>query len=242
VHIDVDPANFGRNAPCRVGVTGDAAAALRVLLPRIGGAGAGQDPAPEVAVVRERAHRESERYPFFAPYIEAIREVVAPSGIFVGDMTQMVYTATATYPALAPRTFLFPAGFGTLGFALPVAIGAKVADPRRDVVAVLGDGGMLFNIQELVTACDEKVGLAVIVVNNGGYGEIKRAQKQRFGDRYVGADLHTPDFVALARGVGAEGVRVEEPRELGAAVRAALGRNRPTVIELPAPMILDVAR
>jgi acetolactate synthase-1/2/3 large subunit len=141
------------------------------------------------------------------------------------------YGLLANLPTYGPATFLYPTGYGTLGYGLPAAIGAKVGDPERPVVAVLGDGGVMFTVAELATAAALRMPLPVVVVDNGGYGEIRNEMADR-GDPLVAVSLPSPDFAALGRSLGCHGHTTEDPAALTDLVRAALRADRPTVIHL----------
>ena len=132
-----------------------------------------------------------------------------------------------------PRTFLTSSYFGNLGFAYPTALGAKVAQPDKAVVAVSGDGGFLFNSQELATAVQQGINAVVIVFNDNAYGNVLRDQVNRFEGRTIGAELHNPDFVKLAEAYGARGVKAAGPEELETSLREALAQDAPTLIEVP---------
>ena len=153
-------------------------------------------------------------------------------GILISGMTQIGYYCRAFYPVYEPRTFLTSSYAGNLGYAYPVALGAKVAQPDKAVVAVSGDGGFLFNSQELATAVQYGINAVVIVFNDNAYGNVLRDQVNRFEGRVYGAALHNPDFVKLAEAYGARGVRVE-PEKLGPALQEALSIQAPTLIEVP---------
>jgi acetolactate synthase-1/2/3 large subunit len=124
-----------------------------------------------------------------------------------------------------------PIGYGCLGCALPMAIGAKLAAPGRPVAALAGDGGFMFSVQELATARDLRLPLPIVVYDNSGYGEIRDAMDES-GIPNLGTDVTTHDLPAIARGFGVEGIRVASAAELEPAVAAALDADGPTVIEL----------
>ena len=109
----------------------------------------------------------------------------------------------------------------------------KVAHPERPVVSIAGDGGFLFNVQELATAVQYQIGLKTIVFNNNSFGNVQRQQREWFGNRLIGSELHNPDFVALAEAFGAAGYRAETPAALGRVLERALGEQGPTLIEVP---------
>jgi acetolactate synthase-1/2/3 large subunit len=143
--------------------------------------------------------------------------------VVAGDSSQVTYYGTVHYwPFGLTNRLLYPTGYATLGYGLPAAIGAKTAQPQRPVVALVGDGAAVFSIQELLTATEQRLALPVVVVDNGGYGEIREQMLDR-GIPPVAVDLYTPDFAALARSVGARGVTATDVAE-------GLQADRPTLI------------
>ena len=139
----------------------------------------------------------------------------------------------AFYPVYQPRTYLNSSYFGNLGFAWPTALGAKVAKPDTPVVAISGDGGFLFNSQELATAVQYGINAVVVVFNDNAYGNVLRDQEVRFSGRVTGSQLHNPDFVRLAEAYGARGVRADGPDALESAISEAIAVDAPTLIEVP---------
>jgi len=164
--------------------------------------------------------------------LRVLRAHLAPDAIVVSDQTGINYWMEWHFPVHAPRTFLYPVGSATLGYAVPAAIGAKVARPDRQVVVVAGDGGFLYSVNELATAVKYRLPVVFLVLNDERYGAIKYLQEAIFG-RWGEVDLVNPDFPALARAFGAEGVRVEGLEALGAALDKALVHPGPTLLELP---------
>jgi acetolactate synthase-1/2/3 large subunit len=149
------------------------------------------------------------------------------------------YGALANLPVSRPASFMYPTGVGTLGFGLPAAIGAKLANPERRVLAMHGDGGLMFSVAELAGAAEAGLSLPVLVVDNGGYGEIHDEQVAR-GDQPLAVDLGRPDLVALAEAVGCHGVEVGPGpsfvADLAAELTTAFAADRPTLVlvrELP---------
>jgi len=132
-----------------------------------------------------------------------------------------------------PRTFLTPLDLGGLGFAFPVALGAKLGRPQAPVVAIHGDGGYLMNSQELETAVRHNIGVVTIVMNNNCWGSEKAYQKHFYGGRYIGCDIGNPRYDQFARLFGAAGYYVEHPDQVGDAVQKALSESSPAVIEIP---------
>ena len=148
-------------------------------------------------------------------------------------MTQLGYYSRGHFPVYEPRTYLTSSYFGNLGFAYPTALGAKVAQPDKAVVALSGDGGFLFNSQELATAVQHGINAVVVVFNDNAYGNVLRDQLTRFEGRSYGAELHNPDFVKLAEAYGAHGVRAHGAAELKVALTEALSMDVPSLIEVP---------
>jgi acetolactate synthase-1/2/3 large subunit len=164
--------------------------------------------------------------------IAAIGSVLDRDAIVAGDSAAVCYYGLRANLALhTPESFLYPTGYGTVGYGLPAAIGAKVAAPDRQVVAVLGDGGIMFTLPELAAAATEGLALPVIVVDNGGYGQI-RSNMRRRGYCPLGVDIPSPDFAAVGRGLGCFGVTIDSPRSLGEELKKALIADRPTVLHV----------
>ena len=165
----------------------------------------------------------------------AVRAAMPDDGILVAGMTQVGYYSRTRFPVYMPKTYLTSSYFGNLGFAYPCALGAKVANPDKAVVAVSGDGGFMYNVQELATAVMYGINAVVVVFNDNAFGNVRRDQTDRFEGRVYGSELHNPDFVKLAEAFGARGVRVGEENadELQAALEEALDLDAPTLIEVP---------
>ena len=164
--------------------------------------------------------------------VRTLRSALPRETIIVSDLTVVAYWCHHLLDVFEPRTYFTSMGFGTLGFGLPAAIGAKLAVPERPVVVLAGDGGFQFTCQELGTAVQFGVPLVVIVFDDNGYGVLRPQQEGRYGRTHA-ADLVNPDFVALAQAFGASGRRVEAVGELGAAIRSALDADGPSLIEVP---------
>ena len=150
--------------------------------------------------------------------------------IVAGDSTQPVYAANHLLPIDRPRSWMMPIGYGCLGCALPMAIGAKLAAPDRPVLAIAGDGGLMFTVQELATAASLGLTLPVLVYNNDGYGEIRDAMDHA-GMGRLGTDAHH-DIAGIARAFGCAFAAITVPDQLAGALAAAFASDRPTVIEL----------
>ena len=231
IHIDIDPSVINLMNPARVGIVGDARNGLGGLLAALGsGAAAAEWDAGWI-----RSEREI-RWPRYTEtvdrLIKMLRGALEPGAIVVNDQTGLNYWMEFHFPVLEPRTFLYPVGSATLGYGVPAAIGAKIAHPDRQVLAVLGDGGFMFSVNELATAVKYGLGIVFLVLNDQRYGAIQYLQERMFG-KYGEVDLANPDFPALARAFGAEGLRVESVDDLPKALDKALAHAGPTLLELP---------
>lgn len=165
--------------------------------------------------------------------MQAIRAAMPDDGILVQGMNQMGYYSRNYFPAYTPGTYLTASNHATLGSAFPLALGAKVAKPDQAVIALSGDGGFLYNSQELATAVKYGINVVVIVFNDNAYGNVLRAQIEDFDEHVIGTQLHNPDFVKLAQAYGARGVKANDSFQLETAIRQAISTASPTVIEVP---------
>jgi thiamine pyrophosphate-dependent acetolactate synthase large subunit-like protein len=165
--------------------------------------------------------------------LDAVRAAVPRNGIIANDLTLVSYWAMVALETYQPRTYLHPGGYGVLGFALPAAIGARIAQPERPVVALCGDGGFLYTCAELAVAAQERLDLVVVVFNDGAYGALQVLQDRKLGGRRIGVDIAGPDYAALAQALGARGTRLASADQLADALREALGQLGPTLLEVP---------
>ena len=234
IQIDIDPDELGRNHSNTLRVQGDARGSLKLLVevlekrmpPR-------ENRRKDLEAIRAERFGPELRIEPLDSYMKAIREAIPQDGILVAGMTQMGYYSRLFYSVEEPSTYLNSSYFGNLGFAWPTALGAKVAQPDKAVVCISGDGGFLFNSQELATAVQYGINAVVVVFNDNAFGNVMRDQEQRFNGRVVGARLHNPDFVKLAKAYGAIGVKAETPEQLKIAIENGLDADLPTLIEVP---------
>ncbi|HET6619411.1 MAG TPA: 5-guanidino-2-oxopentanoate decarboxylase [Dongiaceae bacterium] len=230
IRIDIDPQQVVRTRQPDLPIVADAseaAAALAPLLKPAQRGGAARAAATRDAVLGDlsRVYRAS------LHLMETVRESL-PGAVLVGDSAQPVYAGCIYYPSAAPRSWFCSAtGYGTLGYALPAAIGAQLAAPDRPVVCMIGDGGLQFTIQELASAREAETPVIVLLWNNNGYGEIKSYMVAR-QIHPIGVDIFTPDFQMLAKGFGCEAVKLKQASDLPALLRAAAARRTATVIEI----------
>ncbi|HEV2128889.1 MAG TPA: thiamine pyrophosphate-dependent enzyme [Thermomicrobiales bacterium] len=233
VRIDIDPEEMTRNATPAIGIEADARHAAGLLADAL----SAQDSASvwnseQFEVARTEA-RKTALGAARMPYLDAIRSAIPAEGIIAWDMTMMSYVATYSFPVERPRTFLFPTGHGTLGFSVPAAIGAKIGVGDRPVAAVVGDGGFQFTMQEVATAIQFELGIPIIIFNDSTYSAVKEEQQSSRGGRFAAVDLVNPDYVKLADAYSIPGVRANSPDQLRAVITDALGRNVPTIIDVP---------
>ncbi len=163
--------------------------------------------------------------------LEVLRRTLPEDAIVVGDMTQLAYTANHAFPVMRPRTWLHPASYATLGYALPTAIGAKLAAPDRPVVSLAGDCGFLFTCQEMATAAELKLPLVQILWNNEALGEIRDAMTAA---QIAPTAVHgqNPDFLNLARSFGWRAERAQSLSDLASQIEAGLAAEGPSLIEV----------
>ena len=235
VRIDADPEEHGRLHKPTVALTGDAKPILQHLLAELPAHNAKRP--SRKAELEERQAAWRKRLEKIAPqiaFLEAIRAELPEDGIFVDEVTQMGFAARLAFPVYKPRTFLSPGYQDPLGWGFATALGAQHARPDVPVVAISGDGGFMFTATEMATAMHHRIPLTTIVFNDGAFGNVRRIQQERFGNRLIGSDLTNPDFVAFAKSFGAEAVRARGPEELRQALRRAFAhRDGPTLIEVP---------
>ena len=234
IRVDVDERELSLNATPTLGILGDAGLAAEGIAALLSGRNASStgfdvDEIGEVRIESERTSFHADR----RDYIDALRRAIPRDGILVTDMTQMSYVGCYLYLVYEPRTYMFPSGYGTLGFSVPAAIGAKIARPEKVVIPIIGDGGYQFTMSELGTAVQERICLPIVIFNDSTYSAVKEAQSDSRGGRYIGVDLVNPDYVDLAKAYRIPGIRAHSPEELETEIALALERDCPTIIDVP---------
>jgi len=238
IQIDIDPAEIGKNYHAAVGVVGDAKAALQQILTQLGNGSIATSKtyAGEVAQAKKDIYQSvAQQFPNELKTHEALRAVLPRDAIFVGDTTVPVYRAHRCFQAYEPRTYFGSFAWAGLGFAFPASLGAKVGMPNRKVVAMTGDGGFQYNIQELATAGQYGIAPIVIVWNDSAWGVLKWIQDNQFNGRHMATDLKNPDFVKVAEAYGAAATRVHNRKDLAKAVEGALDSKTLHLIEVVMP-------
>ncbi len=234
IKVDIDPAEMERLRKPEIGLVGDAAAVLKRIVAHLGKLSPMR---PErVAASRALQQQVAADLCVLAPqigYLKAIRDVLPDHGVVIDELTQVGYAARNAYEARAPRTYISSGYQGTLGWGVATALGAKHALGDVPVIAISGDGGFMFNVQELATAVRHRIPAVMVVFNDGAYGNVRNMQRDLHGNRLIGSDLANPDFVRLAESFGIGGYRVTGPEALRQALEKALARNEPGLIEVP---------
>ncbi len=163
-------------------------------------------------------------------WLRALRTTIPDDGFLVSDLTQVGYPAHLGYPVYEPGTFISAGYQGTLGYAYTTALGVAAAHPDRAVVAIAGDGGFGWTLQELATARRYQLPVVLVVFNNEAFGNVRLLQERQFGRSYA-TELTNPDFMHLAKAFGVDGIRVSNPAGLAGALAGALAARRPALIE-----------
>jgi acetolactate synthase-1/2/3 large subunit len=190
--------------------------------------------------VKERVAASLAELEPVAGFAKAIRAAAPDDTLFYSDITQFGVYARYALPMLFPRSYFLPGYQATLGWAYPAALGGQVGCPEKPVVAFAGDGGFLFNIQEMATAVHHDIPVVVIVFNNGVFGNVRLIQAKNFGARHIATELSNPDFMELAQSFGLNARRAETASDLETALSELLALRKPGLIEVPVGDLPDV--
>jgi acetolactate synthase-1/2/3 large subunit len=228
-YVNLNPAHAG--APRQPGtlLCAEVGAVVEGLVTRLDGHRASGQREAAVAQVRDWCDSQIALIQPQQQYVQALRRAIPDDGVLVSELTQVGYLANIAYPVYSPGTYLTPGYQGTLGYGFATAIGAALADPSRVVVSISGDGGFGWNLQELATVARHRPRLAVVVFEDGAFGNVRRIQARVF-KREIGTTLCNPDFLALAGAFGLPAVAVDSPAGLETALRAAIDSGGPVFI------------
>jgi acetolactate synthase-1/2/3 large subunit len=241
IHIDIDPAEIGKNVKVDVPIVGDARGVLKELVatlrPRVE-SGAGSD----LKAWHQQIRQWKKEYPLAIPkgglrpqfVVDQIYRVTKGKAVIVTDVGQHQMWAAQFYKSTRPRHFISSGGLGTMGFGLPAAIGAKTGCPEATVIDIAGDGSIQMNSQELATAVLNEIPVIVAIINNGYLGMVRQWQELFYNKRYSHTHLRrgeSPDFVRLAEAYGAVGLRVTRPSEVEPTLAKALKAKKPVMID-----------
>jgi acetolactate synthase-1/2/3 large subunit len=234
IHIDIDPAEIGKNKPAHVPIVGDAREALRVL--------ASQVTAPDCEAWHRQIAEWKQRYPLryrqegdsILPQfpIQEIYRATKGQAIVVTDVGQHQMWAAQFYLTTEPRMWVTSGGLGAMGFGFPAAIGAQVGRPDALVCAIVGDGGFQMTMQDLATAVEYGLPIKIYVINNRSLGMVRQWQQLFYRKRYSHVWLQNPDFAKLAEAFGAIGLTVRRPEEVVPAIERSLQvTDRPCLVD-----------
>ncbi|MXW39477.1 MAG: biosynthetic-type acetolactate synthase large subunit [Acidobacteria bacterium] len=236
IHIDIDPAEFNKNVRVDVALAGDLSAVLAHLLPVI----EARDRSEWLGSIRgfkgDTAVRDIQNLPdmgklYAAHVIHDIWRMTGGKAIVTTDVGQHQMWEAQYYRHNEPRSLITSGGLGTMGFALPAAVGAKVARPDDEVWVIAGDGGFQMTMCELATIAQERLKLNVAIINNGYLGMVRQWQEFFYDRRYAGTPILSPDFAALARSFGLGGEVVKSRQEVEGAIERARADERTVVLD-----------
>jgi acetolactate synthase-1/2/3 large subunit len=241
IHIDIDPAEVGKNRAPDVPIVGDVRQVLVDLLRRCHETGGGTE-TTQTAEWLERIQRWREDYPLIVPTYDDFlspQEVIdtlgkmAPQAYYTTDVGQHQMWA-AQFLKNGPRQWISSAGLGTMGYGMPAAMGAKMALPDQEVICVAGDASIQMNIQELGTLAQYGIHVKTVIVNNGWQGMVRQWQETFYGERYSSSDMQPgmPNFVMLAQAYGVKGIKVTRREELKDAIAEMLAFNGPVLMDV----------
>ncbi|CAH2600607.1 Acetohydroxy acid synthase [Rhodovastum atsumiense] len=233
VRLDIDPEEPSRFRRPDCAVVADAAEGLRALLAALPAQNRTRRPRPEVAETQawfaDRIARQEPQMGF----LRALRTILPEDGIVVEDVTQVGFVGRLAFPVQAPRRYISPGYQDNLGWGYGTALGVQAALPGRAVVALCGDGGFMYQAQELATAMRHRLPVVAVVFDDGAFGNVRRIQAEQFGNRLIACDLANPDFVAFARSFGMAAYRARDAAELERALGEALAARAPALIHVP---------
>ncbi|MDX3964965.1 MAG: thiamine pyrophosphate-binding protein [Bradyrhizobium sp.] len=233
IRIDIDPAEM-RRIIFDAAIVADAKAGTADLVAAVKKAGYAKSSGRrgDIREATASAQAEIQRIQPQMAYLNILREVLPPNAIVTDELSQVGFASWYGFPVYQPRTFITSGYQGTLGSGFPTALGAKVANPDKPVVAITGDGGFMFGVQELSTAVQFNIGVVTLVFNNNAYGNVRRDQRERFDGRVVASDLVNPDFVKLAESFGVAAARVTAPDQFRAVLEKALAHGGPYLVSV----------
>ncbi len=239
IHIDIDPAELNKNVPTFIPIVADAKSALQELINYVEEKKHNEwleefknyDKIEFKKVIKPEIHPKEGQITM-AEAIHMLSEKTKGESIIVPDVGQHQMVTARYYKFTKEDSFITSGGLGTMGFALPAAIGAKVARPEREVIAIIGDGCFQMNIQELATIAQEQIPVKIIILNNNYLGMVRQWQQMFFEKRYSFVDLQNPDFVAVTRGFHIDAEKVEKREDLSEAMDKLLSATKPTLLEI----------
>ncbi|MFB5627670.1 MAG: biosynthetic-type acetolactate synthase large subunit [Nitrosarchaeum sp.] len=240
IHMDVDPAEIGKNQTTSVAVVGDVRASLRIMVKMLLQKTVKRTETTWIKHVKETKAYWKENLKLHpgemgaAKILRKLREVLPHDSIVTTEVGQHQMWASLFYDVIQPGTFFSSTGLGTMGWGFPAAIGAKVAKPNVPVVDIAGDGSFSMTENSLATAVLEDIPVIVFLLNNFSLGMVAQWQRTFYNRRMIGVDQgKCPDYVKLAESYGAQGIRAQSMDELDKAIKTALKSDVATVIDIP---------
>lgn len=234
IHIDIDPAEIGKNKKVDVPIVGDVRSVLQDMLAKLQ-----KKKSYDRWLARIRGWKEKHPLQYVSDnclrpqyVVEELSSLLNGEGIIVSEVGQNQMWTAQFFKFLKPRTCLTSGGLGTMGYGFPAAIGAQVAFPKSLVIDIAGDGSIQMNIQELATAVQYNLPVKVVILNNGFLGMVRQWQELFYEKRYTWTHLHSPDFVKVAEAYGAVGLRIEADNDVDGILKQAFKNNRPTFIDV----------
>ena len=241
IHLDVDPAEIGKNKSVDVAVIGDVKSSLRTIIKMLTTKGLRRDPdnswlkrRKELIEYYASTIKDYSREVTAKKTLKKLRELLPSESIVTTEVGQCQMWASLHFDVISPGTFFSSTGLGTMGFGFPASIGAKAAKPNVQVVDIAGDGSFNMTENSLAVSVLEKLPVIVFLLNNFMLGMVAQWQRTFYNRRYMGVQQNRcPDYVKLAESYGAQGIRVQSMNELDRAIRIALNSDIATVIDIP---------
>ncbi|MDO6710636.1 thiamine pyrophosphate-binding protein [Aliiglaciecola sp. 2_MG-2023] len=234
IRVDIDPQQITRICTPEIGIVGDAkqvTAAMNDILERE----SFEVTSRKDELLKLKSVVDAEIKEKVGPqmaYLEVIREELPEDGIFVDEVTQVGFVSWYGFPVNKPRQHISAGYQGTLGYGYATALGVMAGNMDKRVIQISGDGGIMFNVQEIATAVQYKLPLVTIIFNDSRFTNVQRQQKEWFDNRVICSDLTNPDFVQLAESFGAAGFKANDPESMRTAIRAAFEQDGPSIIEV----------
>jgi acetolactate synthase-1/2/3 large subunit len=240
VRLDIDAEEITRFRRPDVALLADAADGLRALLAALPAHNRVRGPRDDVAAAQAWFAQRLARQEPQMGFLRALRAALPEDGVVVEDVTQVGFIGRLAFPVAAPRRYLSPGYQDNLGWGYGTALGVQAALPDRAVVAICGDGGFMYQAQEMATAMRHALPVVAVVFDDGAFGNVRRIQAEQFAGRFIACDLANPDFYQFARSFGANAFRATDEASLLAALREALAARAPALVhvkvgEMPSP-------
>ena len=233
IRVDWDPTEINRIVNADIGICGDAKAVSGALADKVSRViGTRENREEELSLIKSKIANRIQSVQPQLSYLEVIRDELPDDGLLVDEITQVGFASWFGFPVYNPRSLITCGYQGTLGYGYATALGVKVAHPDKPVVAIAGDGGFMFNVQELATAAQYNIGVPIIVFNNGRFGNVRRHQEEWYNGRYIGSELQNPQFAKMAETFGVAGYKANSPEALRPVLKRAIAEGAPCLIEV----------